>query len=328
MKERIVELDFFKGVAMLLVVCGHFILNNWSGALDKHPVYIWIYSFHMPLFFFISGYLISYSGKELSFITVKKKVEALLIPFILWSFLLYPFLSNANVYFSLGDFFNPSPKYWFVYLLFFYSMAYYCCNEIYRRSYLWGVLIFVSFVILFVVGESFYHCELFSRGIQFYPIYIYGVLANKLELTKKGWLENTLFLSILFVLFVASSLCYCKMESSILNKVMKLVASFSICTIILYYIKIRAITEQYGSNHWWINQITYVGKNSIVIYLSHFLFVKFMQNPIDTINDIEPFWALFLSIIASIVIVGVCLLIGRIADNFLWINRFVFGRDW
>lgn len=49
--KRIPEIDLFKGIAILLVVCGHVVLKNWPGALDTHPVYTWIYSFHMPFFF-------------------------------------------------------------------------------------------------------------------------------------------------------------------------------------------------------------------------------------------------------------------------------------
>ena len=47
-KKRLNYLDYAKGIGILLVVLGH-IYNN--------SVKLWIYSFHMPLFFIISGYL-------------------------------------------------------------------------------------------------------------------------------------------------------------------------------------------------------------------------------------------------------------------------------
>lgn len=54
MKERIVWVDWMKALLILLVVLGH------SGSLFT-PV---IYLFHIPAFFFISGYLANYSKEE------------------------------------------------------------------------------------------------------------------------------------------------------------------------------------------------------------------------------------------------------------------------
>ena len=49
--KRLNYLDFVKGFAILLVVLGHiYDISN--------PIKIWLYSFHMPLFFIISGILI------------------------------------------------------------------------------------------------------------------------------------------------------------------------------------------------------------------------------------------------------------------------------
>ena len=49
--ERINYLDIAKGIAILLVILGHIYSEN--------PVKVWLYSFHLPLFFFISGCLLS-----------------------------------------------------------------------------------------------------------------------------------------------------------------------------------------------------------------------------------------------------------------------------
>lgn len=46
---RIDSLDILKGIGIILVVVGHMIGNQ----LYIRP---WIYAFHMPLFFMVSGY--------------------------------------------------------------------------------------------------------------------------------------------------------------------------------------------------------------------------------------------------------------------------------
>lgn len=56
MNARISYIDQLKGIAILLVVLGHVIgYNNCENS------FLWrfIYSFHMPLFMFISGYVCS-----------------------------------------------------------------------------------------------------------------------------------------------------------------------------------------------------------------------------------------------------------------------------
>lgn len=71
-KKRIGWLDICKGIGIILVILGHV----YS---DAYPVKIWIYSFHMPLFFFVSGYLKGLFKKKTTF---KEKIITLIIPYL------------------------------------------------------------------------------------------------------------------------------------------------------------------------------------------------------------------------------------------------------
>ena len=46
-KERLSWLDVLKGIGIILVVMGHIYSNS--------IIFNWLYSFHMPLFFFAAG---------------------------------------------------------------------------------------------------------------------------------------------------------------------------------------------------------------------------------------------------------------------------------
>ena len=75
-KERIDWIDYAKALGVFLVIMGH----TYKG----YSFIGWIYSFHMPLFFFLSGTTLKIeqiSCKEF----FKKRVKALLIPYILYS---------------------------------------------------------------------------------------------------------------------------------------------------------------------------------------------------------------------------------------------------
>jgi len=63
-KLRDARFDTLKGMLILLVVCGHFFGHSSQGSLSQ-VMGNFIYSFHMPLFVFISGYFTS-SRKILS----------------------------------------------------------------------------------------------------------------------------------------------------------------------------------------------------------------------------------------------------------------------
>lgn len=80
MKKRIEFYDIAKGILMSMVVLGHIITMNYSGsALLKS----FIYTFHVPAFFIITGMLMKVSLTEeckFSFF-VKKKFKTLLIPY-------------------------------------------------------------------------------------------------------------------------------------------------------------------------------------------------------------------------------------------------------
>lgn len=75
--KRIDYLDYIKGFGILLVVLGHiYDISN--------PIRIWIYSFHMPLFFIISGILIRHTNiQQRNFKNIViSKFKHLIIPYI------------------------------------------------------------------------------------------------------------------------------------------------------------------------------------------------------------------------------------------------------
>lgn len=78
MKERNVEIDIMKGIAILCVMLGH---TTWI------PGYLgaFIYSFHMPLFFIVSGYFAKTYNEDqrCGWDFMKKNMRQLLVPYII-----------------------------------------------------------------------------------------------------------------------------------------------------------------------------------------------------------------------------------------------------
>ena len=65
--QRNMGIDYSKGFAVFLMVVGHLIPS-------ESMLYYWIYSFHMPLFFVLSGYCFTIDGKsiKLTLVSLKK----------------------------------------------------------------------------------------------------------------------------------------------------------------------------------------------------------------------------------------------------------------
>ncbi|HET9909184.1 MAG TPA: acyltransferase family protein, partial [Anaerolineales bacterium] len=82
MNNRIQYIDIARGIGILLVVLGH---NDF--ALVSPFAYQVIYSFHMPLFFFLSGYFINPSAGFWEF--VRRRFNSLLKPYLFTIFMIY-----------------------------------------------------------------------------------------------------------------------------------------------------------------------------------------------------------------------------------------------
>ena len=130
-------LDIAKGLGIFLVVMGHSIpdASTPAGISDPYFVILFglIYSFHMPLFFFISGLLtrpitISTDKASFKFGVLKKLFNRLLVPYFFVGLCYLPFKlllsSFANKPYDLENLWkiflglNPDGELWFLYALF------------------------------------------------------------------------------------------------------------------------------------------------------------------------------------------------------------------
>lgn len=70
------SVSFAKGIGILLMVLGHTYFSAYGYAL--------IYMFHMPLFFFLSGYCFKQSHLDDFRSYARKRISKIYIPFVKW----------------------------------------------------------------------------------------------------------------------------------------------------------------------------------------------------------------------------------------------------
>lgn len=88
--KRIRTIDITKGIAIFCVLWGHCIQGMTSGT-DFFNLWAvkFIYSFHMPLFALISGFLFFFTCRKNVVQIFKSRLFSLGIPFFVWNLLLY-----------------------------------------------------------------------------------------------------------------------------------------------------------------------------------------------------------------------------------------------
>ena len=165
MKNRIGYIDMSKGLAIILVIIGHssFVPNNAK---------LLLYAFHIPLFFFLSGFTLNVRKYETFSGYFLNKLKGLVVPFFLLNsfvflfqlFVMYPdqVLSFNILHFIkqllLSDRLHIYFQLWFLNVLF---LAHVFSYFILKRTWNWGqwVIIILSLLVLVYLGQKVYERE-------------------------------------------------------------------------------------------------------------------------------------------------------------------------
>ncbi|AEF23812.1 acyltransferase family protein [Pseudomonas fulva] len=145
MQNRNLWVDYAKAIGILLVVYGHVVRGLLNGGIITENVqFHWlvdsiIYTFHMPLFFFLSGLFFWHSLNNRGGVGLFcNKIDTIFYPFVLWSLLqgtieaMLSRYTNGGV--SMGEvltlLWSPRAQFWFLYALF---AAFCLAIVLYRR---------------------------------------------------------------------------------------------------------------------------------------------------------------------------------------------------
>lgn len=128
--------DYAKAIGILLVVYGHVARGIYNAGIPMDAalyerVDSILYSFHMPLFFFLSGIFFLHSlGRRGPLALAANKVDTILYPYVLWS-LIQGLVEVALAQYTTGDatlsevfaLWHPRVQFWFLYALFLVVMT-------------------------------------------------------------------------------------------------------------------------------------------------------------------------------------------------------------
>ena len=306
MEHRIKELDYLKSILILLMVAFHLVYIG-----DKYP-YIKqiVYTFHMPAFLIISGYLTNVQKDIRSFM---KKLLWIFIPYlcmetgyVLMSHILpvrenVPEISSNILLHKI--FIKPLGPYWYLHTLIICSLLYYLTFRYTRMKT-------ISQVILLGLGLF---AVSYWGGIIVLANAIYFLAGVIIKQSKLPFIR--IFQPSLLALVPMILLC-CFPDN--LNR-----GILAGITITYLAIIISLYAHSYLSKG--IRQCSYfIGRNTLVIFLFSPLFTILCKMFLPFLF-FEPTGILFMIISVAITVSG-CIVIAWSMDK-LHFSRFFFGQD-
>lgn len=298
MIERNKSLDIAKAIGIILVVIGH----------SSSPIGNFIYLFHMPLFFFISGYFYKEEYSNNIRTLIVKRLKTLYLPFVAYQMIfliLHNFFCNINIYsnnlalgnsvvnfYTFKDFIKSFIKivlftrseqlagaFWFFTTLFIVNIMFcfisfcvkYLIKEVKQQEIFRGMLILISFALGNVCAYLNIHLTQ-NIEVAFVVLLFYysGLLYKKYESKIKIKFST----SILFFIILLASSFYGTLSISTnenVNAVFLLYNSFMGIYLILY-------VSQYLANlNTEFRVLKYIGRNTTIILCLHFLSFKIIN---------------------------------------------------
>lgn len=304
-RPRLDSLDILQGIAMTLVVIGHHlfpIMPRWYNELHYY-----IYLFHMPLFVFISGFLMEYSYNNIgsnSFSIVKTKLKKFMPAYSIVGTTCF-FLSSRPLGISqfwkeiLMLFFSPLESeavfLWYIYLLMLYYPLYMGILKNLNHKAL--LLLFAASICLQQSGIS---CKYFliDYVLRFTPYFLAGIIISRLRdqiKIKRIWPIFTL------ALFAILSLLHFFIGyQPVLEYVISWIAIPALFGVAQWTERIKPIKTM----------MTDVSKHCYGIYLLHMFFIQafyfVVSRHTDHLTTPYALVYLFVSTILSIVLSSLC----------------------
>ena len=319
--KRLEYIDLAKGVMILLVVIGHLNDCHVSGSVhDK--LFTFIYSFHMCLFFLLSGFVMALTKHKLQEQSYKKwlwkKVQTLFIPFLAWTFVMWRFV-DPIIYFPLDlstikfVFLRPDIGTWFFLSLFVCQVV---CYPIFRFKSIWSWLFPISFLLF---GHLFL-TSIFDASVNsfYYDVYHFSsFMAGYLFYEYRDKLLRADLAAIALVAFVVVEIIHP-------NPIMATLP-FGIALLFLCQQYAQRV-EVLGAKPWLYNQLKLIGCNTMAIYPIHVYFVYAFSEPVLTINNVPNTVVFAILLVLSYFISIGCIYIARVISYFPIIDRFLLGK--
>lgn len=319
------NINIAKGIGIFLVVLGHYEGVGGYSSASFNLIRDFIYSFHMPLFMFLSGFLFAKTfplrGNSVSFIG--KKASRLLIPYVTITILLFAIKYITGMFVELkypiefdsllySIFVTPMGGFatflWYIYALFVIFLIVPLFKNL---KYLFAL----SLIIYFIPMPQMFCLNLVANHLIYFVlgIYIFKKITEGLNVNHPLMLFLISFIIhvLLFVLFREYELY--KIKALILS----LLGIVSIYSLSLYLSDKRE------------KSITYIGGYSSEIYFLHTIFMGVVTVALSLVNislELKFYIGMLLAVLFGMLFP---IVVAKLVDyfNLSFLNKTLFGKE-
>ncbi len=270
--NRIEWIDALKGFAIFCVTLGHLGCNIF---LEKH-----IYSFHMFLFFFLSGYLDKI--ENLSFKQyLLKKIKRILIPFISWNLisnLVAILMGNSlveviNTTFLLKGEICWNAPIWFLLTIFLTQILYFVLKKFFNLNDIIIMLFSFFLWIAFSQKNILLKLNLIPMSLLFYVLGAYAQRKMQNGIGQYLQKRHAMIVCIVFVVLAFINIYFGVIHNVRIVYTKSVFGNVFYCLLaaisgIAFYVLSFQLFDFLGNN----KLLNYLGRNSLIIMASQFYF--------------------------------------------------------
>lgn len=278
MKKKEKWIDIARGILIFFVVLGHSTLGANHG--DKNNFCYYIYLFHIPAFFILSGCLYKSSTDKVG-LQVKKKFRRLLIPYMSYIIVInlprvaLLLINNWRQAFSeIYDLFYGGQHlkyyvgaFWFITCLFFVEVFFILLDKYMKNDKEKIIVIFLFYVIAHIHSKYFSKVAFpFAIDVSFIALayYAFGYYFNQYIISKYIFLSSAI-LSVFFIIAIRLNIIDYGLEMwahNYKNFILDFVIPIVISIFIFNFSK-------YLEDVWCSNFIAEIGKYTLPIMAMH-----------------------------------------------------------
>lgn len=274
--ERNAYFDNARVLLIFLVVFGHMIQPFIDGSQGLNTLYMWMYTFHMPAFIFLSGFFAKGSGNRKY---ILKLIKKLIFPYLIFQLIytvFYFYIGKAGWQTSM---FYPHWSLWFLLSLFCWHMLLYWFKKIPPAL---GILIAVQIGLIIGYFGEIGHTFSLSRTFVFFPFFLLGFWLKEKHIM---WLKQRAVkvIALMIMAIIAVAIYYAPdFNSGWLLASKSYVAlgapEYGGVARLLVYLTSTVMAMSVMA---WVpakkGLFTYIGSRTLYVYLLHGFFVQYFR---------------------------------------------------
>lgn len=322
MVKRINYFDQMKGIAIILVVIGH--VMQFSFGYNPSTVVNMLGVFHMPIFFYISGYFMykMIDGRQQLWSKLYKRSLALLVPYIVFG-AIYCLFSGYSFQTLLLE---GGGCYWFLWVLFLLSSFFILYGYVLQKvkcEWLYVALWMIPYVA--IMAGKVYEIKIGGGNVlsisqlnTYYRYFLIGYLCRRYAKFNSFLFKNDIVYAIGLILFFLQWR-FCDIHN------MALIFLGAMGAIIVLQ---RYFESKQDTDNWVLRTLTKIGSASLPIYVIHYFFIPDVSNQMHQLLDCSnPFiWQLTSAMLLSIPIIVASMFVGKLIEHNKYLNSIFWGK--